>query len=272
MLELKNVSYSYPSPTGKQEAIKGVSAVIKDGAVTAVVGRTGSGKTTLTEIMAGITVPDSGCVLSDGKRIEECKNKIGTVFQYPEYQLFAQSVREDIAFGPMNMGISGDELDKAVISVAELTGITDELLEKSPFELSGGQKRMTALAGVLAMKPQTLILDEPAAGLDPFSRKKVFSIMRNLADDGMTVVFVTHSMEDAAEFADEILVLSGGKKQLMGTPHEVFSDRRLDEWGLNIPEIAVVGRLLEEFDLGDMLTVDEAYDKITALLEEADKC
>lgn len=261
MIELNNVSYSYKSPVQPIHAVKGITAQIAPGEVTAVIGHTGSGKSTLMELAAGIIKPDSGSVAIDGEAA--APNKAGFVFQYPEYQLFAETVYDDIAFGPMNSGCSDDKVKKRVKEAARKTRLTDDILKKSPFELSGGQKRMAALAGILAMNRDILIMDEPAAGLDPSGRQRIFSIIRHLlkAKPDMTIIFVTHSMEDAAEFADKILVLDKGKLILSGTPEEVFSNKEtLTDCGLDIPEMMKLSDELLKYgiDIGSTVSVDAA--------------
>lgn len=265
MIELKNVSYDYKSPVQYTHALKNVTVSVPSGQITAVIGHTGSGKSTLMEIIAGITKPDSGSITIDGS--EASIDKAGFVFQYPEYQLFAETIYEDIAFGPKNLGFSEDEIKKRVTAAAEKTRITEAMLKRPPFELSGGQKRLAALAGILAMEKDILLLDEPAAGLDPSGRQLIFSIIHDLlkAKPDMTIVFVTHSMEDAAEFADNILVLDNGRLILNGTPKEVFSKKEiLCSCGLDIPEMMKLSELLLEYniDIGNAVTNSEAYKKI----------
>ncbi len=266
MIELKNVSYSYASAEGEHAAVEDVTAKIPAG-ITAVIGRTGSGKTTLMELIGGLLRPDKGSIKRNGTDISELKGEIGIVFQYPEYQLFADTVYDDIAFGPKNAGIDGAELKKRVTYAAELTGISGRMLDMSPFELSGGQKRLAAAAGVLAMKPSLLLLDEPAAGLDPASKKRLFGIIRSLAesDAEMTVVFVTHSMEDAAEYADNIIVMKDGRAVRCGTPRQVFSHT------CGAAELPAMARLAAELkrrgaDAGSFCTVDEAFEAVLSLL------
>ncbi|MGM9937321.1 MAG: ABC transporter ATP-binding protein, partial [Candidatus Ornithomonoglobus sp.] len=269
IIDLKDISYSYSSPAGKTNALSHITEGIRPG-ITAVIGRTGSGKSTLTEIIAGITEPDSGSVTLGGRPVKECGREIGTVFQYPEYQLFAETVYEDIAYGPKNLGLSGNELDMRVREAAELTGLKEKLLNMAPYELSGGQKRLAALAGILAMRPSVLILDEPAAGLDPSGRRHIFSILNNLKKNRneMTIIFVTHSMEDAAQYADDIIVLNNGSAAAHGTPHEIFTNERLlTDCGLDIPEMAKLSAALRSSgtDIGKVLTVREAHDAIMSL-------
>ncbi len=218
-VELRNVSYTYGTGTSSaQKALNNVSLKIQGG-ITGLIGHTGSGKSTLVQMINGLIKPDSGEVLLDGKniwaepkKIREVRFKAGLVMQYPEYQLFAETVREDIAFGPKNMGIEGEELEKRVLESARFAGLSDEVLDKSPFDLSGGQKRRVALAGVIAMRPEILILDEPAAGLDPEGRRDILGgIKRFSRSSGTTVIIVSHSMEDMAMYCDDIVVMSAAK-------------------------------------------------------------
>ena len=270
MTEIKNVSYKYNSPARSVHALKNITASIPSGKVTAVIGHTGSGKSTLMELIAGIIKPDSGAITIDGR--EPSPETAGLVFQYPEYQLFAETVYDDIAFGPLNSGCGKDETDQRVKYAALKTHISDELMKRSPFELSGGQKRLAALAGILAMRRDVLLLDEPAAGLDPSGRQIVFSIISELIEDNknMTVVFVTHSMEDAAEFADNILVLDSGSLILHGTPDEVFTNKELlISCGLDIPEMMKLSDALLErgIDIGRPASVSDAYRNILRILQ-----
>lgn len=274
MIELENVSYSYPTPTEHNVALKNVSAIIKPG-ITAIIGCTGSGKSTLTEIVAGITEPDKGTVRINGRQISKSGCKIGSVFQYPEYQLFAETVYEDIAYGPKNMGLEGAELKNIVEASARLTGLTDEQLKKQPFELSGGQKRMTAIAGILAMNPDILILDEPAAGLDPAGRACIFDILCKLknSNENMIIIFVTHSMEDAAQYADDIIVLNNGTIAAHGTPVDIFENESLIQaCRLELPEMAKLSDILRKngIDIGTALTIDAAFQNISSILKGAD--
>lgn len=271
MIELKNVSYTYPAPS-KTAALVSVSAVIKSGTVTAVTGHTGSGKSTLMEILAGITEPERGTVAYNGTPIKDCRSRIGIVFQYPEYQLFADTVYDDIAYGPKNLGLKGAELEGRVRDAAVAVGLKDELMAAAPFELSGGEKRLAALAGILAMQPSILLLDEPAAGLDPKGRQHMFSIIRALISDDpeMTIVFVTHSMEDAAENAEDIIVLSNGSIAAHGAPGEIFRNTELlAQCGLDMPPAAQLAKELKSLgiDIGDVYTTDAAYEAVCRILE-----
>lgn len=269
MISFKNVSYTYAE--SDTAAVKNVTADIPAG-ITAVTGRTGSGKTTLMELMGGILSPDTGSIERDGTDISQLRRETGIVFQYPEYQLFADTVYDDIAFGPKNLGIEGAELKERVRYAAELTGLSDEILQRNPFELSGGQKRLAAAAGVLAMKPSLLLMDEPAAGLDPHSKRRLFGIIRSLArsDTKMTVVFITHSMEDAAEYADNMLVMKDGEAVLCAAPKIAFSQGGLlESAGHELPSMARLSSELARLgaDAGFFCTVDDAYDAVLSLLK-----
>ncbi len=273
-VELRNVSYTYGSGTSSaQKALDNVSLKI-EGGITGLIGHTGSGKSTLVQLINGLIKPDSGEVILDGKniwaepkKIREVRFKAGLVMQYPEYQLFAETVRDDIAFGPKNMGIEGEELEKRVLESARFAGLSDEVLDKSPFDLSGGQKRRVALAGVIAMNPEILILDEPAAGLDPEGRRDILGgIKRFSRESGTTVIIVSHSMEDMAMYCDDIVVMSAAKILMHRPCREVFSEyRELIAVGLDVPQITRIAAALSEYgvDIGrDVYTVDWAVEKI----------
>ena len=233
MIELKNIFYTYNSnePVG-DSAVNGISLTINNGEFIGMAGHTGSGKTTIAQIMAGLIMPSSGDVLIDGNLISDKKNaarelrkRVGIVFQYPEHQLFEETVYKDIAFAPKNKGLSEKEIDICVRKSAEMAGLSEELFDKSPFELSGGQKRRVAVAGVLAADHSVLILDEPAAGLDPKGKKDMLSRLRDInIKNKKTVIFISHSMEDLAEYADRIIVLKSGKKILDNITSEIFSN------------------------------------------------
>lgn len=269
-IELKNVSYTYNKGLSTaQKALDNISISI-DGGITGLMGHTGSGKSTLVQMLNGLLKPDEGSVILDGcdiwkepKKIREVRFKAGLVMQYPEYQLFAETVREDIAFGPTNMGISGDELKSRVISAAKFAGLSEDCLDKSPFELSGGQKRRAALAGVIAMNPEILILDEPAAGLDPAGRRDILGgIKRFSRESGTTVIVVSHSMEDMAMYCDDIIVMANAKILMHKPCAEVFSEyKELVAVGLDVPQITRIADALSNYgiDIGkDVYTVDYA--------------
>ncbi len=250
ILEVMDLSYSYsggiPSPTA---AISNVNLKIEQGEIIGVIGHTGSGKSTLVQHLNGLLTPTSGKVLFDGKdiwekgtKIKKIREKVGLVFQYPEYQLFEETAAQDIAFGPKNMGLSGAELDSRVFAAAKAVGLREELLSASPFDLSGGEKRRVAIAGVLAMNPDVLIFDEPTAGLDPIGRENILNILRDCRDkNGATVIMVSHSMDDIALIADRILVMNKGSVFMFDTTENVFSNsEKLMEIGLNVPNITKV--------------------------------
>ena len=280
MLEFKNVSYVYSKNTPfEKAAVSNVSIAIKDNAVTGLIGHTGSGKSTLAQMMNALIKPTSGEVLLDGKNINakdyntpSVRFEVGLVFQYPEYQLFEETVYKDIAYGPKNMGLTDDEIDSRVRSAAKFTGIAEELLDKSPFELSGGQKRRVAIAGVLAMDPKILVLDEPAAGLDPRGRNEILSgLVEYRKSRGNSLVIISHSMEDIAVYSDEIIAMSGGKVLVSGTPKEVFSKNALlTSSGLDIPQVTEVLVKLKNAGVNiddDIFTPDEAFRAVKALFD-----
>lgn len=249
-VEVRDLSHVYNEDSPfSAAALKGVSLTIADGEFLAVIGHTGSGKSTLIQHLNGLIRPTGGTVVVDGMDIadkgtnlREVRRRVGLVFQYPEYQLFEETVYRDIAFGPKNMKLSDAEVDERVREAARFVGISEDLFEKSPLELSGGQKRRIAIAGVIAMRPRVLILDEPMAGLDPGGCE---GILRNITDyrreTGSTVLFVTHSMDDAARIADRLIVFHDGGIAMDGTPEEVFSHaQELTEMGLDVPQPAAI--------------------------------
>ncbi len=248
LLEVQNISFGYGHHTPFEvQAVKDISFAIEKGECVAVIGHTGSGKSTLMQMLNGLLKPESGQVLLNGENIYQNKKtaakarfQVGLCFQYPEYQLFAETCAEDIAFGPKNMGLSPEEIRKRVLLASEIVGLPADKLDVSPFDLSGGQKRRCAIAGVIAMQPEILILDEPTAGLDPAGREEILSMIgRYRKDRGATVLIVTHSMETAAAIADRILVMNGGRLVLSGSPEEIFSESEaLLEMGLDIPSFA----------------------------------
>ena len=219
-IDLRDVKFVYGEGTVfRTGALNGVSVGIKKGRITGIIGHTGSGKSTLVQMMNGLIKPTEGKVLLYGedifankKRLRDVRFKVGLVFQYPEYQLFEETVYKDIAYGPANMGLDRDEIDKRVKKACEFVGLDSSLLEKSPFELSGGQKRRVAIAGIMAMEPEVLVLDEPASGLDPVGRSEIFGgLVHYKESTDSTVVIVSHSMEDMAEYADDIIVMNHGE-------------------------------------------------------------
>ena len=284
VLELKNLSYVYGTGTPFEKiAVNNLSLSIEKGEFIGVMGHTGSGKSTLVQMLNGLMKPTSGQVLLDGediwanpKDIRKIRFKDGRVFQYPEYQLFEETVAKDIAFGPTNMGKSGAELEKAVNDAARFTGLKDELLEKSPFDLSGGEKRRAAIAGVIAMNPEVLVLDEPTAGLDPMGRDVLLSqIVQYHKERKNTVILVSHSMEDIARVADKIIVMNKSNLVMFDKTKEVFSKgRELEKIGLRVPQITKIMLELREkgFNVPEgILTVDEAMDCISSLLDKEGK-
>ena len=284
VLELKNLSYVYGTGTPfEKTAVNNLSLSIEKGEFIGIMGHTGSGKSTLVQMLNGLMKPTSGQVLLDGediwanpKDIRKIRFKVGMVFQYPEYQLFEETVAKDIAFGPTNMGKSGAELEKAVNDAARFTGLKDELLEKSPFDLSGGEKRRAAIAGVIAMNPEVLVLDEPTAGLDPMGRDVLLSqIVQYHKERKNTVILVSHSMEDIARVADKIIVMNKSNIVMFDKTKEVFSKgRELEKIGLRVPQITKIMLELREkgFNVPEgILTVDEAMDCISSLLDKEGK-
>lgn len=280
VLELKNLSYVYGTGTPfEKTAVNNLSLSIEKGEFIGIMGHTGSGKSTLVQMLNGLMKPTSGQVILDGediwanpKDIRKIRFKVGMVFQYPEYQLFEETVAKDIAFGPTNMGKSGAELEKAVNDAARFTGLKDELLEKSPFDLSGGEKRRAAIAGVIAMNPEVLVLDEPTAGLDPMGRDVLLSqIVQYHKERKNTVILVSHSMEDIARVADKIIVMNKSNLVMFDKTKEVFSKgRELEKIGLRVPQITKIMLELREkgFNVPEgILTVDEAMDCISSLLD-----
>lgn len=255
-IELKHVTYAYGRGTPFEVvALDNVDLEIHPGLVTGIIGHTGSGKSTLVRLFNGLEKPESGNVLLDGKDIWEnpkeigkIRFRVGLVMQYPEYQLFEETVAADIAFGPKNMGLPNDEIQRRVSEYSALVGITEAETKKSPFDLSGGQKRRAAIAGVMAMEPEVLVLDEPAAGLDPEGKRLILGAVREYADRRKaTVIIVSHSMEDMAELCDRVVVVSNGKILCNGTRDEVFGAAELlIKSGLDVPELTRVSMLLAD--------------------------
>lgn len=276
------MTYGVNTPFEKV-AVNDLSIEVMEGEFLGIIGHTGSGKSTLVQMLNGLITPTTGKVLLRDKDINENKKKlrevrfqVGMVFQYPEYQLFEETVYRDIAFGPTNMGLTGDELDKRVRESARFTGLKDKLLDKSPFDLSGGEKRRAAIAGVIAMDPDVLILDEPTAGLDPQGRDKLLNqILAYHKERKNTVILVSHSMEDIARVADRILVMNKGNAEILAPKREVFAQgERLEKMGLRVPQITKITQLLQKkgIDLPDgILTVEEAFDSIMTLLKKEGK-
>lgn len=285
VVELKNVTYKYSRGTPFESvAVDNVSVAIEKGEFCGIIGHTGSGKSTLIQHLNGLIKPTDGEVLIDGVNIwdkgvdiREIRFKVGLVFQYSEHQLFEETVYKDIAYGPKNMGLDNEEIDRRVHEAAENMGLSEELLERSPFDLSGGQKRRAALAGVIAMKPEILILDEPAAGLDPVGREKVLSrISEYHKKYGTTILLVSHSMEDIVKYAQKVLVMNKGKLFCHEETDAVFArQEEIIKIGLDVPQITKIIKKLREkgIDLGnDIYTVERAKQRIIEYIEKGTVC
>lgn len=281
-IEVKHLTHTYSAGSALQStAIRDVSLTIGEGEFVAIVGHTGSGKSTLVQHLNGLLTPTSGQVLVDGEDMNGegvnkrlLRRKVGLVFQYPEYQLFEETIARDIAFGPKNLGLPADEIDRRVRSaMAHVHLDYDKYAERSPFELSGGQMRRVAIAGVLAMEPRYLILDEPAAGLDPKGRDRILDMVKALHAEGVTVVMVSHSMEDCARLATRMIVMSQGTVVASDAPRALFAQRELmDSVHLGIPQAARLCALLREKGLSlphDLYTQEELHDHILRLWKEA---
>ncbi len=280
VIETRNLTYTYsPGTPFEKTAMKDVSLSVEQGDFIGVIGHTGSGKSTLVQHLNGLLRPTSGQVLLEGKdiweepkRIREVRFRVGMVFQYPEHQLFEETVYKDISFGPRNMGLSEEEIDARVRRAADFVGLKTELLEKSPFELSGGEKRRAAIAGVMAMQPEVLILDEPTAGLDPKGRDLVLEqVAAYQKENGTTVLLVSHSMEDIARVAKTVLVMNGGQVAMYAPTPEVFSRaEELRAIGLAIPSVTRVFMGLREkgYPVGEnVYTVEQAVARLLPLLK-----
>ena len=278
IIRIEHLTHTYSAGTPFQRsAVEDVSLDIMPGEFLGIIGHTGSGKSTLIQHLNGLLRPTQGRILLDGKdiwaepkKIRQVRFQVGLVFQYPEYQLFEETVYKDIAYGPGNMGLDRDEIDRRVRESAALVGLTEDQLEKSPFELSGGQKRRVAIAGVIAMEPKVLILDEPTAGLDPRGREAILAQLRSYhKQKGNTVILVSHSMEEIARNVDRIVVMSHSHKLMDGTPEEVFS--RADELlqvGLDVPQVTKVAMELQKRGLladSSVYTIDELVRRLLAL-------
>ncbi|WP_440451625.1 energy-coupling factor transporter ATPase [Ruminococcus intestinalis] len=281
ILELKNICYTYGVGTPfEKKAVNDVSFSVNKGELIGIIGHTGSGKSTLVQMLNGLMKPTSGQVLLDGvdiwdkpKEIRKIRFKVGMVFQYPEYQLFEETVYKDIAFGPTNKGLSAEEIDKEVRRAARFTGLKDELLDKSPFDLSGGEKRRAAIAGVIAMDPDVFVLDEPTAGLDPMGRDVLLSqIVRYHKERQNTVLLVSHSMEDIARVADRIVVMNKSKLVMFDETQKVFArGDELEKIGLRIPQITKIMSQLRKrgVDVPEgILTVDSAVDYLLPFIKK----
>ena len=271
---IQQLSHTYlPGSALAYPALSDIDFSIEEGEFLGVIGHTGSGKSTLIQHFNGLLLPTSGSVLVDGldtrekKLRRQIRSLVGMVFQYPEYQLFEETVEKDVGFGPKNMGLDEDEIHERVFEALSLVGLPPEqFAENSPFELSGGEKRRAALAGILAMRPKYLVLDEPMAGLDPRGRAEILSLVESLRkNNGTCIVMVSHSMDDVAMYSDRIAVLSGGKLAMLGTPEEVFSrGSELLEMGLNLPQATRLVRALRERGV----TVGRDYYRMDELEEE----
>lgn len=280
MIVCENVCHTYQAGSPfEKAALKDINLHITAGELVAIIGHTGSGKSTLIQHFNALLKPTSGRVLIDGldtstpkQDLRAVRKKVGLVFQYPEHQLMEETVRKDIAFGPRNLGLPENEIEDRVLVAAKSIGLKDELLDKSPFELSGGEKRRVAIAGVLAMEPEVLVLDEPTAGLDPAGRDELLDLVRQLNDCGMTIVLVSHSMEDVARTARRIIVINDTRIAYDGSVAEVFSHvRELTDMGLSVPQVSlVIDRLRARgVDLpGDIYTVEQARDALLGLLRK----
>lgn len=279
ILEVRNVSYVYGEDTVfRKVAVDDVSFSIEEGSITGIIGHTGSGKSTLVQMFNGLLIPTSGKVLlmgdelgGDKKKLRAARFAVGLVFQYPEYQLFEQSVAADIGYGPRNQGLSEEEVAERVKEAAAFVGLTPGLMEKSPFDLSGGQKRRAAIAGIIAMRPKILVLDEPASGLDPIGREEIFGGLLSYREKtGGTVVIVSHSMEDIARYADNVIVMDHGRCALTDTKERIFSHAEtLASMGLDVPQITrLMGMLRKKgFRLPDNIyTVEDAKAALLPLL------
>jgi energy-coupling factor transport system ATP-binding protein len=280
VLSVKNLKYEYSKGTPFQiGALKGVSVDFELGEIVGVIGHTGSGKSTLLQHLNGLLKPESGEVFfqdeniwSSKENVRKCRFGVGLCFQYPEHQLFESTVYEDIAFGPKNMGLSESEIKERVLESIKFVGLTEDYLDKSPFDLSGGEKRRVAIAGVISMKPKVLVLDEPTAGLDPVGKNDLLQLIKHYnKTTGSTVIFVSHNMDDVALVADRVLVLSEGNIVMNGTVEDVYSKGdELLKLGLDVPEITRVFLTLKEagYDVPtDVYTVKQGKEKLIEFLK-----
>lgn len=285
IIEVENLSFTYGFGTTFQKtAVNNISLSFEKGEFIGIIGQSGSGKSTFIKLLNGLLKPSSGKVLLNGKNIwtelkdiKDVRFKVGMVFQYPEHQLFAETVYKDIAFGPENMGLSEKEIEEKVFLAAEFVGLKQEILKKSPFELSGGEKRRAAIAGVIAMDPEVLILDEPTAGLDPKGRELLLSQIKVYHSKRKnTVILVSHNMEDIAENTDRVVVLSGGRVEMFEKTREIFKNlEKLEKMNLKVPQITEIMTKLRNkgYDLKPgILTVKEAENEILRLVGGLRKC
>ena len=279
VLELSDVNFTYDKGTPDQKsALVDINLKIEQGSMTGIIGHTGCGKSTLLRMFNGLLKPDSGKIMLLGKdiwenpkEISKIRFRIGLVMQYPEYQLFDETVRADIAYGPRNMGLDEDEIKKRVEAAASFAGVSSDMLDRSPFELSGGQKRRVAIAGIMAMSPEVLVLDEPAAGLDPKGREDIFlGLDRYRRESGAPVIIVSPSMEDMARYCDRLVVMNDSVIYMEGTQREVFGDaEKLMKIGLGVPEVTRLIALLREGGMPisqEIYTVEDAKNALVALL------
>ena len=284
---IKNLTYVYNEDMPfASKALDNINLEIKDKDFVGIIGHTGSGKSTLIQHLNGLLKPSSGEIYINDFNITntdinltDIRKRVGVVFQYPEYQLFEETVEKDIAFGPLNLGLDENEINSRVKSSMEAVGLSyKEYKDKSPFELSGGQKRRVAIAGVIAMNPEVLILDEPTAGLDPGGRDEIFELIKTLhRENDMTIILSSHSMDDMANLAKTIIVMNHGKVEFVGTPREIFNTKavRLKEIGLDIPQTIELAIKLREngFDIrNDILTIEEAKEEIIRVMKGRGKC
>ena len=282
ILRLENVSYIYSKGTPFQKiALDNVSLGFEKGKITGLIGHTGSGKSTLVSLLNGLNKPTDGKVYLNGrdiwenpKEISKIRFKVGVVMQYPEYQLFDDTVWSDIGFGPRNQGLTVEEVKERTLEAIRFTGIKEDLLDKSPFDLSGGQRRRVAIAGIIAMRPDVLVLDEPAAGLDPSGRREILSGLRRLVEQtGTTVILVSHSMEDMAHYCDNVVVMNNAKVYASGTVKSIFSlGNKLSDIGLDVPMVSKIaeGLIARGIDLsGELYTVEGTF---AAIKEYIGRC
>lgn len=284
LLEVRDLSYTYEEGTPfSHDAVKNISFSINAGEIIGIIGHTGSGKSTLVSHLNGLIKTEKGKIFINGediwedpKNIKKYRFKVGLVFQYPEYQLFEDTVSEDIAFGPKNMELPEEEIKKRVLNAANLVDLGPELLEKSPFDLSGGEKRRAAIAGVIAMEPQILVLDEPTAGLDPIGKENLLLRIKEYRDKtGAAVIIVSHSMEDIAKTAEKVMVLNGGNLELFDTVENVFSKCDfLESIGLSVPQVTKIAIKLSEkgYKISkNIFTVEQLSNAVISLKKEVQK-
>lgn len=284
IIEVKNLSFTYGIGTPfEKKAVDDVNASFNEGEVIGLIGHTGSGKSTFVQMLNGLIKPTSGQVLLEGKdiwekpkEIRKIRFKVGMVFQYPEYQLFDETVYKDISFGPRNKGLDENEIDLTVRKAAKFVGLSDKLINKSPFDLSGGEKRRAAIAGVIAMDPDVLVLDEPTAGLDPKGREVLLAqIMGYHKERKNTIFFVSHSMEDISRIADRVMVMNKGRLEMFDTPKNIFNQvDKIESMGLRVPQITKIMTTLREhgYNISEgILTVEQAFSEIINLLKKEGK-